>query len=79
LNYDPRSHGDYRDILANVSQIRRYLTSPLEPINITIEFHCYNRAEVEETKARLTEEERKHARFFWLTWPQQEQQLTPNQ
>lgn len=60
-----RSHGDFRDILENVAMIRRNLGP-----NTLIEFHCYNRTEVDETSTLLTPEERKQVRFFWLTFPQ---------
>jgi hypothetical protein len=57
------SFGDHRDIVDNVEKIRACLSS-----NTAIEFHCFNRAEVDETIKLLTPEELKQVRFFWLSW-----------
>lgn len=62
------SYGDYRDILDNVSKIRQALKSSLSSETTLIEFHCYNREEVDQTKERLTENERRQVRFFWLNF-----------
>jgi len=67
--HDPmrqRSFGDRRDFYHNVWMIRRALGDCLSPT--LIEFHCYNEYEKDETAKLLTEEERKHVRFFWLTF-----------
>ncbi len=74
--HDPlrqKSFGDRRDFYANVAQIRRALGESYTP-NVLIEFHCYNEYEKDETVKLLTEEERKHVRFFWLTFGR----ATPN-
>lgn len=57
------STGTDFDYENNVQMIRRNL-SP----GTVIEFHCYNELEVEETKKRLTEDERKQVRFFWMVF-----------
>lgn len=60
------STGTIEDIYENVRMIRSALTS--SEANVLVEFHCYNKAEVEQTDERLTTEERRHVRFFWMTW-----------
>lgn len=57
------STGTYEDILDNVQMIRRNLFP-----GIYIHFECYNLEEVNQTKALLTEDEKKQVRFFWLTF-----------
>lgn len=59
-----RSWGDHRDIEENVFMIRQLPES-------LIEFHCFNRYEVDETVKLLTPAERNRVRFFWLTWPRE--------
>lgn len=66
------SFGDRRDFYVNVAQIRRALGGALNQSTTLIEFHCYNEYEKNETAKLLTEEERKHVRFFWLTFDEYE-------
>lgn len=60
------SYGDYRDIYDNVDKIRRAIRGSFSLV--TVEFHCYNLDEVEQTKKLLSGEERKQVRFFWLNF-----------
>lgn len=59
----PRSFGDERDIYENVRRIRQAIRG-----GGRVRFECFNKPEVDATKALLAQHELEHVQFTWLAF-----------